>query len=137
MIKELTSNITITTLKKYQEYDELTKALTQYPLKGYSEGLPGSKSGPLFMPTAQLTRNRGDNCDIKEITETTQKIDGSCYDTDERLGGLGYHSRILNLDVLTAQYVIHCLQYQRFDVQNIHASSQAGVLAFYDLQPHS
>jgi hypothetical protein len=114
---------------KFFQYDELTKAMTQYPLKGYTEGI-NAKPGPLFLPTWKLTRNRTERCEITEINKT---INANCFDFTD---GIGWHDRILTKDKEGAKYLTTGIQYNRLDIKNMHQSNQAGVIGVYQLIEH-
>lgn len=130
IIESIVAAPNATTFAKLLQYDELTKSMNEFPLKGYSEGVSGAKKGPLFLPTWKLTRGRSDRC---EITETNKSINANCFDGSS---GIGWHDRILYSDALESEYVTVCEQYNRFDVGNMHQSNQAGVMGIYKLNKH-
>lgn len=131
VVTELANNLTAAKLKELQKNDELTAALTKAPLSGFKEGV--SNEGPLFMPTWRLARNRPDAC---SPGKDTNKIDVTCFGAgDEALGGIGWHDRILYKESMTSHYMAHCVEYNRIDVKNMHASTHAGVTAFFEMRP--
>ena len=128
VITELSNNLTAAKLKDLQKNDELKRSTDEVPLLGFKEGVAGE--GPLFMPTWRLSRNRPDSC---SPGKDTTKVDVTCFgDPNETLGGLGWHDRILYKESMTSNYMMHCLEYNRFDVKNIHASTHAGVIALFE-----
>ena len=130
VVTSLTSNITAAKLKEIQRYDELKKAMEDVPLAGFKEGV--SAEGPLFMPTWRLTRGRPDSC---VPAPNTTKIDASCFSQpNDALGGVGWHDRILYKEMMTSNYMAHCIDYNRVDVKNMHASVHAGVTAFFEMR---
>lgn len=131
VISELAGNISAAKLKDLQKYDELKKTIDDVPLAGFKEGVAGE--GPLFMPTWRLARGRPNTC---VPDKTTTKVSTSCFEApNDPLGGLGWHNRILHKEMMTSHYIVHCTNYNRIDVKNMHASTNAGVLAFFDVQP--
>lgn len=130
VISELASNISAAKLKDLQKYDELKKAMEEVPLTGFEEGV--SSEGPLFMPTWRLARGRSDACAPEK---DVNKIESSCFgDPNEALGGLGWHDRVLYKEMMTSNYMAHCTDYNRIDVKNMHASTHAGVTAFFEMR---
>lgn len=130
VISELASNISAAKLKDYQKYDELKKAMEEVPLIGFKEGV--SAEGPLFMPTWRLARGRPDSC---VPSKDTTKIETSCFgEPNEALGGLGWHDRILYKEMMTSHYMAHCTDYNRIDILNMHESTHAGVIAFFEMR---
>lgn len=125
--RELTSNTSIAKIKEYHKYDELKKVLDDAPLNGFKEGVSGE--GPLFMPTWKLVRGREDSC---VPNEARNKIDQSCYN-QELSGSIGWHDRILFKEMLNSNYAVHCINYQRLDVKNMHASTHAGVVGLFSM----
>ena len=130
VISELASNVTASKLRDLQRYDELKKSIDDVPLMGFKEGVAGE--GPLFMPTWRLARGRPDSCaPSRDIT----RIDTSCFsEPNEALGGLGWHDRVLYKEMMTSNYIAHCTDYNRIDVRNMHASTHAGVTAFFEMR---
>lgn len=130
VISELAANISPAKLKDLQKYDELKKAMEEVPLTGFKEGV--SAEGPLFMPTWRLARGRADSC-VPE--NNTTRIESSCFgDPNEALGGLGWHDRILYKEMMTSTSMAHCTDYNRIDVKNMHASTHAGVIGFFEMR---
>lgn len=130
VVSELAANVTAAKFKDLQKYDELKKAMEEVPLAGFKEGV--SAEGPLFMPTWRMARGRPDTCvpDSK-----TTKIEVSCFgEPNEALGGLGWHDRILYREMMTSNYMAHCMEYNRIDVRNMHASTHAGVLGTFEMR---
>lgn len=127
IVNELVKAPNATTFSKLLSYDELTKSLANFPLKGYSEGLGGSKAGPLFLPTWKLRRGR-ERCEIVGATGT---ISPGCFDATN---GIGWHDRILIKDKVDSRYSMTCTRYDRFDIKNMHQSNQAGVIGVYILK---
>jgi hypothetical protein len=130
ILSALSANITVAKLKDLQQYDELKKSLDEVPLVGFKEGV--SSEGPLFVPTWRLARGRPDSCNLgKEIT----RMDVSCFGgSNDPLGGIGWHDRILYKELMTSNYMAHCTDYNRIDVRNMHASTHAGVTAFFEMR---
>lgn len=130
IISDLTSNITAARLKDLQQYDELKTAMKEVPLSGFKEGV--SSEGPLFMPTWKLARGRPNSC---SPGRDTVKVDASCFaDPSEALGTIGWHDRILYKEMMTSNYMAHCTEYNRVDILNMHASTHAGVTAFFEIR---
>lgn len=130
VITELSNNITLAKIKELQKYDELKKSLDDVPLSGFKEGVSGE--GPLFLPNWRLARGRGNNC-IPE--KNSIKIDSSCFgEPNDAVGGIGWHDRILYKEMMTSNFMAHCIDYNRIDIKNMHASSNAGVFAFFDIK---
>lgn len=131
IISELTANISANKLKDFQKNDELKKAMEDIPLEGFKEGVSGE--GPLFMPTWRLARGRPDSC---VPSNDTTKISTSCFDNSGiEFGGIGWHDRILYKEMMTSNYIAHCTDYTRLDIKNMHASTHAGVTAFFEMLP--
>lgn len=125
VISELAANQTAAKIKEIQRYDELKTALTTVPLEGFKEGV--SNEGPLFMPTWNMARGRPDSC--------ATQITAECYSPDIRIhGGIGWHDRILYKELQQSFYVAHCDRYNRIDVQSMHESTHAGVIADFDIR---
>lgn len=129
IIAGIAGNVTAQTIKNLQYYDELRKAVQDVPLLGFKEGVAGE--GPLFFPTWRLARGRPDACTPKQgIT----RIDPVCFDEpDETVSAIGWHDRILYKELMTSNYITHCREYSRLDVRNIHASTHAGVIGFFEM----
>lgn len=133
IISQLAGNVTASNIKELQKFDELKKAMEDPPLNGFKEGV--SAEGPLFMPTWRLARGRPDAC---VPDKDTTKVATSCFSPPtEALGGLGWHDRILYKETMTSNYILHCLDYNRLDVKNMHQSTHAGVTAFFEVRPIS
>ena len=107
------------------------KQTTNEPsLSGYKEGV--SNEGPMFMPTWRLTRGRSSNCSSQS---GVNKVNLGCFERpEEGLGGLGWHDRILYKEMGTSYYVVHCVGYNRLDVMNMHESTNAGVIGFFEVR---
>ncbi|CAH6419984.1 Hypothetical protein HVR_LOCUS1041 [uncultured virus] len=130
VVTELAANLSAAKLKELQKNDELTIAKNEAPLAGFKEGV--SNEGPLFMPTWRLTRGRPDAC-VPDKDAT--KVDITCFgSTDDAVGGIGWHDRILYKESMTSHYMAHCLEYNRIDIKNMHASTHAGVTAFFEMR---
>lgn len=134
VITELSNNLTAIKLKDLQKYDELTNSKNyNSPLSGFKEGV--SNEGPLFMPTWRLARGRPNEC---SPNRDTTKISTTCFENVANdAGGIGWHDRILYKEAMTSHYMSHCLQYNRIDIKNMHASSHAGVVALFEMRPIS
>lgn len=128
IINDISSNTTIARLKELQRYDEIKWAMGDYPLTGFKEGVAGE--GPLFLPTWSLTRGRPDSCS----QPAAARVDPTCF-IESELSTIGWHDRILYKELMTSDYIAHCLDYNRFDVENIRASTHAGVTSFFQMQP--
>ena len=126
---EIATNLTPQGLRNMRQYDELRRALEEPPLLGFKEGMAGE--GPLFAPTTRLVRGRGTNCVLER---GAIRIDASCFDNTP-VEQIGWHDRILYKNLLTAPYLVHCVEYNRVDVKNMHESTHAGVAGFYELRP--
>jgi len=127
---ELSANITAAKLKDLQRYDELRRSMEDVPLRGFKEGV--SSEGPLFMPTWRLARGRPDSCSPRR---DATKIDNICFgQPNDALGGVGWHDRILYKEMMTSNYMSHCIDYNRLDVRNMHESTHAGVTAFFEMR---
>lgn len=122
MITSITSDITLNKLRDLQRYDDLRNAMKYYPLFGFKEGVSGE--GPLFLPTWKLTRDRSSQC-----IPTGTRINSDCFSNS-----IGWHDRVLYLETTTLPHSIHCLQYDRLDIKNMHASNHAGVLSFFEIR---
>lgn len=130
IVLELANNVTALKMKDIQKYDELKKALEDVPLTGFKEGV--SAEGPLFMPTWRLARGRSDEC---VPSQNTTRINASCFGRpDELLGGIGWHDRIIHKEMMTSNYMAHCIVYNRVDIKNMHASEHSGVIAFFEMR---
>lgn len=123
VISELSNNLSQESIRNVAQYDELKKALLEPPLLGFKEGINGG--GPTFMPTWKLARNRPDSC----APSTGSKVDITCFDS----GVVGWHDRIIYSDK-TTQFVTTCQYYNRLDVNNMHASTHAGILALFNVK---
>lgn len=135
IVTELATNLSAANLKELQKYDELKKAMTEAPLENFKEGV--TNEGPLFMPTWHLARGRPASCD-PGAGGTGGKVDVTCFaDAPEGMGGVGWHDRILYKELMTSRYMAHCIEYNRIDVANMHASTHAGVTAFFEMRPVS
>lgn len=131
IITDITANITAQSLRNIRQYDELRRAMEEAPLLGFKEGASGE--GPLFLPTSRLVRGRGVSC---EINRTTARVDPSCFgNLTEPTAHIGWHDRILYKDTLTSPYIMHCTEYNRIDIKNIHESTHAAVAGLYELRP--
>lgn len=131
IISELASNLSAAKLKSLQKFDELNKAMEDVPLNGFKEGV--SAEGPLFMPTWRLARGRRDACSPSDNINSVQT---SCFGApNDELGSVGWHDRILYKELMTSNYIAHCTDYNRIDIKNIHASTNAGVLGFFEMLP--
>lgn len=131
VISQIAGNITASAMREYQKYDELKKALDDAPLYGFKEGAAGE--GPLFPPSWKLARNRPDSC---VPTTDTKKLSVNCFGkTSEAFSGVGWHDRILYKENMTSDYMLHCTDYNRLDIKNMHASTHAGVTAFFEVKP--
>ena len=131
VISEVATNFTVQALRNLRQYDELRRALEEPPLFGFKEGV--AAEGPLFPPTSRLLRGRGPNCNIER---GANRIDVSCFgDVNEITAHVGWHDRILYRDTLTSPYLIHCTEYNRIDVKNLHESTHAAVIGLYELRP--
>lgn len=130
VVTELAGNISAIKLKELQKYDELKQSMGDVPLSGFKEGV--SNEGPLFMPTWRLTRGRSDDCSPgKDAT----KVNVTCFGSpNETLGGIGWHDRILYKESMSSHYLAHCTDYNRLDVKNMHASTHAGVIGFFEMR---
>lgn len=130
ILTEVTSNATAARIKELQRYDEMRWAMADYPLIGFKEGVAGE--GPLFLPTWSLARGRPDTC---AIDKTATRIDPTCFtEPDEVLGSIGWHDRILYKELMTSDYMTHCIDYNRIDLKNMHQSMHAGVTAFFEMR---
>lgn len=130
LIPELAGNVNASKIKELQKFDELKRALEDSPLVGFKEGVAGE--GPLFLPTWKLARNRPDSC---VPTTDTKKIDNTCFaKMTEGFSGIGWHDRILYKENITSNFMMHCMDYNRMDIKNMHASTHAGVTAFFELR---
>ena len=130
IIATLSSNISISKLRELQQYDELKQALKEIPLIGFKEG-PAAE-GPLFLPTWKMARDRPDSC-VPTSDSTT--ISPTCFaDASDQTSGIGWHDRILYRESCTSSYMTHCTSYDRIDIKNMHASTHAGVVAFFDMR---
>jgi hypothetical protein len=127
IVKNVAKTPNATTFAQLLPFDELTISMKNFPLQGYSEGLAGSKTGPLFLPTWNLTRGR-DRCN-----GVTGPISPGCFDAKH---GIGWHDRILIKDRVDSKFSTTCTQYNRFDLGNTDKSNQAGVVGIYTLIPH-
>lgn len=133
VVSDLAANLTASKFKELQNFDELSLALKEQPLLGFKEG-PGG-NGPLFMPTWRLSRARPQTC---SPNENTTSVDIACFGSpNDPLGGIGWHDRILYKDLMSSYYVTHCLSYNRFDVLNTTSSTNAGVVALFELHTMS
>jgi len=130
IVTELAANISPAKIRDLQKYDELKKALDDVPLNGFKEGVSGE--GPLFLPNWRLAKGRGKEC-VPEKNAT--KISTSCFgEPNDAVGGLGWHDRILYKEMMTSNFISHCIDYNRIDIKNMHASSHAGVVAFFEIR---
>lgn len=129
IIEDMKSDLPSKLKEYYEKYDELRKATMSddNPLYGFKEGV--SSNGPLFLPTWELSRNRSSEC------EDETKINPTCFTIHSSYGGIGWHNRILYKETLEKPYVIHCKAYNRIDVKNMHLSTNAGILGFFELEP--
>jgi hypothetical protein len=131
LIEHVSSDISAAAMQKLQQYDELKWAKSEPPLLGFKEGV--SDQGPLFMPNWPLKRNRDQGC---VPTNASEKISPYCFsDVPGEIGGIGWHDRILYKEASTSNYAAHCLSYASLDINNMHASTNAGVMALFDMQP--
>ena len=126
VISELAANQNAGKLKEIQKNDELRQAMNEVPaLYGFKEGV--SNEGPLFMPTWNMAMGRPESC--------ATKVTSDCYSSDIRIhGGIGWHDRILYKELQKSPFVAHCLSYNRIDIQNMHESTHAGVIADFDIR---
>lgn len=122
------SNLTIAKIKELQRFDELSVAIKEVPLIGFKEGV--SSEGPLFIPTWKFVRYRPDSCN------NDSSISRTCFPSvDEQVGGIGWHDRILYRELMTSNYIAHCSSYNRMDIKNMHLSTNAGVIGFFEMKP--
>jgi hypothetical protein len=130
IISDIAANVTVAKLKDLQQYDELKNAMKDVPLAGFKEGV--SSEGPLFMPTWKLARGRPDSCSPER---EVNKVNASCFASpNQELGTIGWHDRILYKEMMTSNYMAHCMDYNRIDILNMHASTHAGVTAFFEIR---
>jgi hypothetical protein len=129
VIKDLAVDISAGKLKDLQRYDELRRAKTNVPLRGFKEGV--SDEGPLFMPTWSLARGRPDTCAPDKLAA---RVDVNCFTPPiDAISTLGWHDRILYRELLTSGYITQCREYNRIDIKNMHASTHAGVIGFFEM----
>lgn len=139
-IREWTASVDATKIKQLQDWDEM-KAVkgSNGVLEGFKEGIGGN--GPWFVPTWRLRRGRPEPCSLSgNVTQTEKAADlGSCFEKpSEDWGGFGWHDRILYMDAIgQSHYATHCLTYNRIDVMNMHHSTNAGVIATFEMKPVS
>lgn len=125
----VSKDISANAMRALRPYDELTQARKEIPLLDFKEGV--NDQGPLFAPTWKLNRNRGEKC---VPGPDTTKIETGCFADIRTGGGAGWHDRILYKDNLQSNYVANCVEYNRLDIMNMHASSHAGVTALFEMR---
>lgn len=132
VIRELTADISANGLRKFREYDELTQQIKSGGLSyNFKEGIGGE--GPLFVPTYRLARNRTEKC---VPDDKTTKLETSCFENPSgQFGGIGWHDRILYKENLTSNYILNCVSYNRMDILNMHKSTHAGVIGYFEMNP--
>ena len=119
----------VSKISEMVKYYELTQALKEFPLLGFKEGVGGK--GPSFLPTWKLKRGRTSRC---EPSTNNKIISKYCFESPHQIiGGIGFHDRVLYRDMLTSNYAVKCLSYDRIDIKNIHQSDHAGVMGFFSL----
>lgn len=134
LVSDIIKDVSARNFKNLQQYDELKQNLETIPLNGFKEGV--SNEGPLFMPTWRLARGRSDKC----VPGPNNEINAGCFAPPNYGllgGGIGWHDRILYKELMTSHYITHCTDYNRLDVNNMHASTHAGVLGIYEMRPIS
>lgn len=137
-VRKWTANVDAGKIKQLQDWDELK--VIKSPgnvLEGFHEGVGGN--GPWFLPTWRLVRGRGESCSKSGNVGEKESAENlsSCYmKPSDDWGGFGWHDRILYMDVLgQTHFATHCTTYNRIDVQNMHHSTHAGVIATFEMQP--
>lgn len=145
VIRGTSSNLSQSSIKSYQQYDEGILALKKgQVLEGFSEGIGGQ--GPLFMPTWRLTKGRGSDCNLDyprtvqagagAAAASSSAVSASCFTLSETNGSVGWKDRIYYRDFFTSTYVLTCEQYDRLDDPSMNQSSHASVTAIIRIGPY-
>ena len=115
--------------KYYNDNDELKKEITSdgSSIFGFKEGI--NNKGPMFLPTWNLKRDR------KELCSDITKINLNCYNTTNPYLSIGWHDRILYMDMedKTTLETTKCTLYDRLDIMNINKSTHAGIIGIYNI----
>lgn len=128
VIDDIVRDPTVEHFAELFNYDELRQATKEFPLNGFKEGI--KNAGPLFLPNWKLSRTRDNRCNP---SFKDSRLTPDCFDST--VPGIGWHDRILYKDNSGSPYAIECTDYTRIDVGNMHKSTSAGVLGFYELIP--
>lgn len=126
-IDGVTADLSLPKLKELRKKDELFQNKDKHPIDGFKEG--PNDDGPMFLPTWRLQRKRDASC------SGDKSVPSACFVTPNAdLGGIGWHDRILYQEMGTSHYSINCLAYNRLDVENMRASTHAGVTALFEIK---
>ena len=103
----------------YQQYDELRQQMKKNNIYSFCEGV--NNSGPQFLPTCKLDKDRGENDIIWKLGKYDQRNPSWC-------------DRILYQTYKNDTYNITCTKYDRFQSGQVMSDSDhAGVIGIYSL----
>lgn len=136
-VQDWVKSVDANKIKQLQKWDELEDIKKDGSvLEGFKEGV--NADGPWFLPTWRLKRGRGADCSASGNVSKSESasIPYTCYEKpNEDWGGFGWHDRILYSDTVgKTQYATHCVNYNRIDVDHMHDSTHAGVIAIFEMK---
>lgn len=123
IIDYVSKNYTTTNVQQLHEHDELKREMKQGLLPGFNEGV--DNNGPMFLPNFRLNRGRDEKCQ--------SNLSASCYNSSSKIGGIGWHDRILYKNIDSAPYFIKCKDYSRLDILSMQSSTHCGVIGQFEL----